>query len=104
MTAARERLPDRRASETFIFECNGLAYTATASWFADGRLGELFVGNHKAGSSTDTNAREAAIIPSIALQHGTDLEVIRRALCRDARGNRGSLGAALDLLAQGGWR
>jgi hypothetical protein len=37
---ARQRLPNRRASESFGFECAGLKYTATASWFADGRLGE----------------------------------------------------------------
>jgi hypothetical protein len=99
---ARQRLPDRRLSETFTFECNGLAYTATASWFADGRLGELFVGNHKAGSGADTSARDAAIILSIALQHGADLEVIRHALCRDARGRAsGPLDAALDAMTGG---
>jgi hypothetical protein len=45
-------------------------------------------------------ARDAAIAFSIAVQHGADLEVIRRALCRDARGNAsGRLGAALDHIA-----
>ena len=39
----RERLANRRPSETFGFECADLKYTATASWFDDGRLGEIFL-------------------------------------------------------------
>jgi hypothetical protein len=98
----RERLPNRRLSETFDFECAGLAYTATASWFRDGRLAELFLNNHKAGSQADTSARDAAITLSLALQHGTDLETIRKALCRDSHGRAsGPLGAALNRLADG---
>lgn len=95
----RERLPNRRASETFDVEVAGLKYTATVSWFADGRIGELFLSNHKNNSSADTNARDAAIAFSFAVQHGADPEAIRRALCRDANGNAsGPLGAALDRL------
>jgi hypothetical protein len=97
--SSRRRLPDRRACETFAIECAGLRYTSTVSRFIDGRLGEIFITNHKAGSAADTNARDAAIVCSIALQYGADIDTIRRALCRDARGNaNGPLGAALDLL------
>jgi hypothetical protein len=86
---------------TFSFECNGLAYTATASWFRDGRLAELFLANHKSNSAADVNARDAAIAVSLALQHGVEVEIIRRALCRDSRGRAsGPLGAALDCLAE----
>jgi ribonucleoside-diphosphate reductase alpha chain len=96
----RQRLPDRRASETFSLECSGLQYTATISRFSDGRLGEIFLSNHKAGSAADTAARDAAITCSIALQYGADIETIRKALCSDSRGNaNGPLGVALDLLA-----
>jgi hypothetical protein len=49
-----------------------------------------------------TNARDAAITFSIAIQHGADPQVIRKALCRDSRGNAsGPLGAALDVIAGG---
>jgi hypothetical protein len=97
----RRRLPDRRGSETFAIECAGLAYVATISRFEDGRLGEIFLTNHKAGSYADTNARDAAIACSIALQFGADVETIRKALCRDGGGNAsGPLGAALDKLTQ----
>ena len=96
----RERLPDRRASETFGFECNGLVYIATISRFADGRLGEVFLTNNKAGSAADTAARDSAIVCSIALQFGADIETVRKALCRDGRGKaNGPLGVVLDLLA-----
>jgi hypothetical protein len=37
MSAARERLDNRRPSETFNLECAGLSYTASVSRFADGR-------------------------------------------------------------------
>jgi hypothetical protein len=102
MTAVRQRLPDRRASETFALECAGLAYVATISRFDDGCLGEIFLSNHKAGSAADTAARDSAIVTSIAIQFGADIETIRKALCRDARGNAsGPLGVALDMLAAG---
>jgi hypothetical protein len=97
---ARERLPGRRYGENFSFEVAGLHYTATINRFADGRISELFLNNHKCNSAADTNARDAAITFSIAVQHGADPEVIRRALCRDARGNAsGPLGTALDIIA-----
>jgi hypothetical protein len=59
----------------------------------------LFLSNHKAGNQSDTNARDAAILLSFALQHGADINTIRKALCRDSAGRALSpLGAALDLL------
>lgn len=96
----RTRLPNRRASETFDLEVAGLRYTATVSRFADGRIGELFLSNHKNNSSADTNARDAAIAFSFAVQHGADPEAIRRALCRNENGTAsGPLGCALDIIA-----
>jgi hypothetical protein len=96
----RERLPDRRLSESFPFEVAGLRYTATVGRFADGRIGELFLNNHKAGNQSDTNARDAAIILSFAIQHGADVNEIRKALCRDGEGRAlGPVATALDILA-----
>ena len=101
MTASRQRLPNRRASESFTFELNGLRFTATVSRFDDGRVGELFLNNHKFGNQSDTNARDAAILLSFALQYGADIETIRRALCRDSQGRAlGPIAQALDLLVQ----
>jgi hypothetical protein len=99
----RKRLPDRRANESLTFELGNLRFTATVSRFADGRIGELFLNNQKSGNQADTNACDAAIVLSFALQHGVEIEAIRKALCRDGRGRAlGPIGAALDLLAGGG--
>ena len=96
----RERLPNRRLGETFELEVAGLRYTATVGRFPDGRIAELFLQNHKSASGADTAARDSAIVCSIALQCGADIETIRRALCRDSHGRAsGPLGAALDRLA-----
>ena len=96
----RRRLPNRRRSENLTFELDGLKYTATFSRLSDGRIFELFLSNHKSNSQADTSARDAAIAFSIGIQHGADPEVVRRALCRDSRGNAsGPLGRALDLIA-----
>jgi hypothetical protein len=96
----RTRLPNCRDSINFGFEVNGLAYTCTYSKFADGRLAEIFLNNHRSNSGADVNARDGAIAVSIALQLGADLETIRSAMCRDSHGNAsGPLGAALDRIA-----
>jgi hypothetical protein len=101
MTAARERLPDRRASELFDFEAMGLRFTASISRYPDGRVSELFCDNHKAGSAIGTLVRDAAIIFSFAVQHGADPEAIRRALCRDSAGRAlGPVAEALDIIAR----
>jgi hypothetical protein len=98
----RERLPDRRASEIFDFESMSLRFTGSVSRGVDGKILELFLDNHKAGSAVGTLARDAAIVLSFALQHGGDAETIRRALCRDSAGRAmGPLGRALDLLIEG---
>jgi hypothetical protein len=97
---ARTRLPNRRLAETFTFECCELRYTCTVGRFSNGSIGELFLNNHRSNSAADTNARDAAITFSIAVQHGADPETIRKALCRDAQGKAsGPLGTALDIVA-----
>jgi hypothetical protein len=99
MTAFRTRLPNRRASENFAFELDGLRFTATVSYFENGQLAELFLNNHKSGNQVDTNARDSAIVLSFALQCGADADAIRKALCRDSQGRAlGPLGAALDII------
>jgi hypothetical protein len=96
----RRRLPDRRPCLTIAFEKNGQRFTASYGFFADGTLTEVFLNNSKAGNDVDTSARDAAISVSFALQHGADLDALRKALSRDAAGKPiGALGAALDLLA-----
>ena len=101
MPDVRQRLPNRRASTSFDIEVSGRRYRCTASFFADGNLGEIFLSNNKAGSDSDCAARDSAVVASIALQFGVPLDVIRKALMRDSRGRpNGPLGVALDLIAK----
>jgi hypothetical protein len=96
----RRELPNRRICETFGFDWLGMPFIATISRFSDGSLAEIFLTNHKTGSHADTAARDSAVVASLALQHGTPLETLRRALLRDAQGRAsGPLGIALDLIA-----
>src|SRR6516225_10702321 len=97
---SRERLPNRRWSETFTLELHGLHYLASFSRFDDGRVAEVFLQDHKPASQSDSNARDSAIAASLALQFGCPLDVLRRALLRDAQGNASTpLGQALDRIA-----
>jgi ribonucleoside-diphosphate reductase alpha chain len=99
----RERLPNRRLAETFEFEVAGLRYTCTVGRFADGRVAEVFLQNHKPSSQSDSNARDAAVAASLALQFGCPLETLQRALLRDADGQASTpLGAAIDRIVR--WR
>jgi hypothetical protein len=97
----RTRLPNRRGSEVFDFESMGVRFTGSFSRYPDGRLAELFLDSHKAGSAIGTLVRDSAIVLSFAVQCGADVNAIRRALCRDSHGRAlGPLGVALDLLCE----
>jgi hypothetical protein len=50
--AARERLPNRRAHQSFPVEHNGLRLTVGVSRYADGRLAELVVNTDKVGTAS----------------------------------------------------
>jgi hypothetical protein len=99
--AVRERLPNRRPAETFDVEAGGLRYRATIGRYPDGRIGEIFITNHKAGSEAGIMASDAAVAASLALQYGTLIETLRHALMRDPRGKpSGPLGVVLDQIAK----
>jgi hypothetical protein len=92
--AERVRLPNRRVSELVDFEHAGRRWTLTVGRFADGRVGEVFLDTPKA-SAIGEIAADAAIVASVAFQHGAPLETVRHALA-DRRA--GPLGAALALI------
>jgi hypothetical protein len=78
---ARERLPNRRGNVSIGFEFEGHRYRATATWFRDGRLAEIFLDiPGKLGTPLQSNANNAAILTSLALQHGVDPEVVRHSV------------------------
>jgi alkylated DNA repair dioxygenase AlkB len=98
----RQRLPNRRAHELLDFEHAGFRFTAGVGRFPDGRLAEIFLNGAKIGTPIDVNARDAAIVASLALQHGTETDEIRHALSRNGDGSAaGPLGAVLDRIMEG---
>lgn len=96
----REHLPQRRAAETFELVARGRSYTASVGRYADGRLAEAFITGGRSGSDAEIAVRDAAVLLSLALQHGCPAEALRSALMRDERGRaEGPLGVLLDILA-----
>lgn len=97
----RKRLPDRRRQASIDFEHNGLRFVLGVGFYPDGRVGELFISSNKPGSPIAALALDAAVVLSIAIQSGTDIETIRAALTKDHDGSPATLiGSALDALAQ----
>jgi hypothetical protein len=93
----RDCLPNRRASQNLTFERDNLKYHMTIGLYSDGRVGEIFLNAEHSNSLLDVLASDAAILVSLALQHGCTLETIAHALKRDSRGIAASpIGAALD--------
>ena len=73
----RQRLPDRRRSETQTIESRhqgGRKLHITTGFYEDGTLGELFIHGAKIGSHMDALLAEVSALFSIALQHGMTLE------------------------------
>jgi hypothetical protein len=85
----RERLPDWRASEIFQFQHCGVAYTATISRFADGRLAEIFLDHSKPNSQLAEHANDCAVLASLLLQHHVTAAAIRHSIS-------GPIAVALD--------
>jgi hypothetical protein len=64
----RERLPQRRECEGFDVEALRLRFHATVGRYDDGRVAEVFITNHKAGSMAGILTSDSAVLCSIALQ------------------------------------
>jgi hypothetical protein len=97
---ARNRLPNRRPTETIAFERDGSRYRLSVGYFPNGSIGEVFFNADRGDSLLDVMASDAAILASLALQHGCDLQTILHALKRDGNGKASSpIGAALDRIA-----
>jgi hypothetical protein len=98
MTApvSRQRLPNRRLHWLYRFECDGQIYTGGIGRFEDGRIAEIFINGSKVGTAAETNAQDAAIVSSLALQYGCPIDTIRHALARSG----GSTGPLATLLGK----
>ena len=96
----RTRLAARRESRLgdFTFGDRNDLWSVGWSLDVDGAVAEIFISPAKgAGSGIEAVARDAAIIASIALQHGSTIEELASSLTRDSRGEAATVaGRAID--------
>jgi len=100
----RRPLPARRNCQTFELPYGGLnrSHFVTVGYYDDGKMGEVFISGGKSGEMVEAIARDGAVLLSIALQYGADLEAIRHAITRDSMGQPSSIvGAVVDQLCGG---
>jgi ribonucleoside-diphosphate reductase alpha chain len=93
----RRLLPERRAHWIIAFECAGQRYVGGYGRFPDGSLAEVFIDGSKIGADAASNAQDAAVVASLAFQHGCPPETVKRALAR-AGGSAGPLVTLLSLI------
>jgi len=98
----RELLPQRRHSENFDFQTLGTRFSCQVGYYADGRIGEVFLGMEKAaGTQTDVNARDIAVLISICLQYGVKIEKMLATVTKDENGDpEGLTGKVLKRLSE----
>ncbi len=114
MVPVRQRLPTRRPSHTETLQADGQAFTATVGFDPeDDSPRELFLTAGKEGSLLNAMLADAAVVISVALQHGIPGEALARSVGRlpagpvtpadldNAPGRKvpaSPIGAALDLI------
>lgn len=103
---ARTRLPNRRHAETTDLPIGGMSIAATIGFDRAGNAAEVFLSGGKDGSGLAAILHDAAVIISIALQHGVPAEALAKSVARlperldgPATAPASPIGAALDLLA-----
>jgi hypothetical protein len=101
----RQPLPQRRYAETFELRHgrqSGATFHVTLGRYPDGGVGEVFVTGAKAGSDLEASLRDAAVLVSLALQHGVPIVTMAGAITREGDGKPSTIiGAVLDQLAKG---
>ena len=111
----RHRLPNRRPSHTEALEVAGQTFTATVGFDPeDGCPRELFLTAGKEGSVINAMLADAAVVISVALQHGISAQALAKSIGRlpevpiapggldqgpPAKLPASPIGAALDLVS-----
>lgn len=99
MNDERDLLPQRRRCETFEITHGGqrTVFKITLGYYANGKIGEVFISGAKAGSNVEAVARDGAVLLSIALQYGVPIETIKHAITRESDGSPSTIvGAVVD--------
>lgn len=83
MRPERHRLPDRRHAICETIEVGNQVYTATAGLDPDDLdVKEVFLTGAKEGSTMDAILGDAAVVISVALQHGVPIEALAKSVAR----------------------
>ena len=91
-TLSRRTLPPRRECETFEVTFWKLPWLVSVGFYEDRVTpGEVFVTGAKSGTDVEATAHDAAILLSLAMQHGVPLKTIDAALIKNSDGSPGSL-------------
>lgn len=97
----RATLPNRRDHEVRSFSFRGREHLLGIGRDAAGQVMEVFIDSAKPSNDAADDARDIAVLASLALQHGTPIEALHGAVTRLANGEPAGLaGAVLDLLAE----
>lgn len=99
---SRVSLPNRRAHEVLKFQHWGLSYiVGLGRAHENAPVTEIFLNSGKSGEQAQTLARDSAVLLSLALQHGTPIATMQKAITRNADGTpSGPIGQLLDIIAQ----
>ena len=98
MTASRQRLPQRRFSQTIDIVFRNQPITMTAEFYPDGELGEVFIEVSKSGADIAHIVHDAAVVISLAIQHGVTIETLHHAVGRNGSEPSSIVGAIIDVL------
>lgn len=98
----RERLPDRRPSESEDLFFEGNRYHISIGYYPDGRIGEVFTHGAKIGSEMDRLLDDTCVVFSLLLQHGVRPDDIAGSMGRRRSGPASIIGAVADLLVRSG--
>ena len=81
----RRTLPQRRRLRNFRDRLRRARtrHTITLGFYDDGALGEVFINGGRSGEVVEAIARDGAVLLSLALQYGAELDNIKSAITRD---------------------
>lgn len=99
----RERLPDRRPSNTMELVHDWRTYSVTIGFDVErNRIGEVFTHGAKIGSAMDAILDDACVALSLLLQHGVEPSTIAGRMGRlgDGKTPASIIGSLTDLLAR----
>lgn len=102
---SRAALPNRRNSFNFTVAFQGERYDVTIGYYGTAGVGEVFINrimgkaSAKVGTVLDSVCRDGAILISLALQHGAQLQTVAHAVTRNSDGEPQTIiGAIVDKL------